>query len=228
MEEIKTRIYIADVSPLYQLNQLEKYMRSISPERQEKAARLKSINSKALSVGVEVILQKAVLKSFGIKEQLNLIKGEGVKPVCSDHPNIHFNLSHSGNFVVCAISNEPIGVDIEQKDRVNFQLAKRFFHEVEVAWILSLPIENQQQGLCDLWSIKESYMKYTGKGFGLPMNAFVVNIIGQFPEKIEVSIFEEGEKKNVCLKKYTCPENYVLWCSNGSNRFDNVIEWVKL
>ncbi|MBC3888010.1 4'-phosphopantetheinyl transferase superfamily protein [Acetobacterium paludosum] len=228
MEEIKTRIYIADVSPLYQLDQLKKYLRSLSPERQEKADRLKSINSKALSIGAEVILQKAVLKSFGIKEQLKLIKGEGVKPRCSDHPNIHFNLSHSGRFVVCAISNEPVGVDIEQRDRVNFQLAKRFFHAVEVAWILSLPVEDQQQGLCDLWSIKESYMKYTGKGFGLPMNAFAVNINGQFPEKIEVSIFEQAQKKNVSLKKYRCPENYVLWCSNGSNRFDNEIEWVKL
>ena len=207
---------------------MEAYLNSISPERRKKVLAFKSMTAKALSVGAEVLLQQAVLKSFGISEPLTIIKGEHGKPALRDHPKIHFNLSHSGNFVVCALSSQPVGVDIEQIDRVGVQLVKRFFHQEEVAWILTQPVANQQQGRCDLWSIKESYMKYTGKGFALPMKAFVVKITGEFPENLAAAVFEEGQQKDVFIKKYQGPENYELWCSGGSNQFEDAIEWVRL
>lgn len=219
---------MTDVFSLNQPGRMEEYLNSISPERQKKALGFKSMRSKSLSVGAEVLLQKAVLKSFGISEQLKIIKGEHGKPALRDHPNIHFNISHSGNFVACALSSQSVGVDIEQIGRVGVQLAKRFFHQEEVAWILAQPVEKQQLGLCDLWSIKESYMKYIGKGFTLPMNAFFVKITGEFPENLEVTVFEEGQKKDVFIKKYQAPENYELWCSGGSNQFEDAIEWVSV
>lgn len=228
MGDLRTKVYIADVLPLCRPNQLAQYLRLISPERLENAGRLKSMKAKALSVGAEVLLRKALEQSFGMTDQFSLIKGNHGKPILLEHPRIQFNLSHSGSFVVCAVNTQPVGVDIQQMDRMTIQIAKRFFHESEADWLLSLPVGEQKQGACDLWSIKESYMKFTGKGFALDMKAFEVKIKGRFPEYEEVSIFEQEERKNVFMKKYEGPENYVLWCSSTSNQFEDVIEWINL
>lgn len=228
MEEMKTKVFIADVLPLYQPLQLAKYRDCISPERREAVDRLKSIKAQALSVGAEVLLHEGLVQLFGISDHLRLAKGDHGKPILLDYDDIHFNLSHSGNFVVCILNTQSVGIDIQQMDRMNIKIAKRFFHPGEVDWLLSLPDKYQKQGSCELWSIKESYMKYTGKGFSLPMKAFEVKISGQFPENIEVSIFEAGRKENVYLKKFNGPENYVLWCAGASNQFEDGIEWVKL
>lgn len=228
MENNKTKIYIADVLPLKELCRLQKYLKDVSPDRQKRAARLKSLDLKALSVGAEVLLLKAVEQFFGIRDQLKQSKDDQGKPFFPEYPNVHFNLSHSGNFVVCAVSDHLVGVDIEQANRVNLELAKRFFHTGELRWLLSLPEEEQKKASCDLWSIKESYMKYIGKGFGLPMKDFEVKIKGPFPRNMEVSIFEKEQRKKVFIKKYECPKNYVLWCSSELNHFDDAIEWINL
>ena len=39
--------------------------------------------------------------------------GEHGKPYLQDYPEVHFNLSHAGNRVMCVVSPEPAGCDIE-------------------------------------------------------------------------------------------------------------------
>ncbi len=50
------------------------------------------------------------------------------KPYLNGYPNYYFNISHSGEFVVCAISNNPVGIDIEQIKQIEYEeIAKSFF-----------------------------------------------------------------------------------------------------
>ena len=53
-------------------------------------------------------------------------------------PYIHFNMSHSGDYVVVAVSDEPIGIDIEHKTRNYESVAKRCFHKEEYDSIMKL------------------------------------------------------------------------------------------
>lgn len=225
---MKTRIFIADVLPLYQPAKLEAYLEKISRERREKIARLKKIDAKALSVGAEMLLQKALKEYRGISDYLNIVKNQDGKPVLKDYPDIHFNLSHSGHYAVCALSDHPVGVDIQNIERINLKVAKRFFAEAESAWLFALPEELREQAFGDLWTIKESYMKYTGKGFGLPLHAFTVKIGEGYPTEMIVTITAGNEKKNITAKKYHCRENYVLWCCSGQNQFAETVEWIEL
>lgn len=228
MNHIKTRVYIANTLSLENPELLERYLNEASPERQEKVSRMRSIKARALSLGAEVLMKEALFKSFGIQKNPVIKKGVQGKPCLSDYPGIHFNLSHSGNYAVCALGIEPVGVDIQKMDRFNLDLARRYFADEEVTWLLDLPAEKQKKGFFDLWAIKESYMKYTSKGFNLAMKNFSARIQGEFPEKVWGDIFEGEKKADVFLKKYSCPEEYTLWCCSGTSNFEEALEWISL
>ncbi len=49
------------------------------------------------------------------------------KPFFIYNPYIHFNISHTGNYVVCAISDEPVGIDIELIKPIEHKIAECFF-----------------------------------------------------------------------------------------------------
>lgn len=75
--------------------------------------------------------------------------------------DLHFNLSHSGNYVACAISDFPVGIDVEQQVTRDFSIFQALWSEEEKHLYKLL----EQEAFYALWTAKESYGKY--KGFGL-------------------------------------------------------------
>ncbi|MCM3722845.1 4'-phosphopantetheinyl transferase family protein [Solibacillus isronensis] len=75
--------------------------------------------------------------------------------------DLHFNLSHSGSYVACAISDFPVGIDVEQQVTRDFSLFQTLWSEEENHFYKLL----EQEAFYALWTAKESYGKY--KGFGL-------------------------------------------------------------
>lgn len=92
------------------------------------------------------------------------------KPYFPNQPELHFSISHSGDFWVCVFSESHVGIDIQKhvgkkgesgKEANYFErLAKRFFHLREAEWVG----ENPDKRFFQIWTAKESYVKYTGKG----------------------------------------------------------------
>ena len=85
------------------------------------------------------------------------------KPFFPDFPNRHFNLSHSGSFALCALSDTPVGVDIQiVKDSWREALPRRVCSPRELEWL------GEQRAYWEafalLWALKEARGKYTGKG----------------------------------------------------------------
>ena len=90
-------------------------------------------------------------------------------------PDIFFNLSHSGDKLVLAVSRHPdIGVDIERSNRPRRveKIAGRYFSEAEIAALLKLGKEDQLDRFYELWTLKESYIKARGMGLALPLQRF--------------------------------------------------------
>ncbi len=228
MESTKIQIFIADVRILNEPSRLAAAMQEVSQARQEKAARLKTPGAKALSVGAEMLLQRAVERVHGISGSLRMTQGEGGKPMLSDYSDIHFNMSHSGHYVVCGFGSQPVGVDIQKMELPNLKLARRFFAQSEADWLFSLSTESQTRGFYDLWALKEAYMKYTGKGFNLPMHAFQVDCQNERSINPGTAIVAEGKKIPVVIKNYSDLENYVLWSVTDTIDFQEKIEWIGL
>lgn len=228
METTKTRIFVADVHVLNEPQRLAVAIQEVSKERREKAERLKTPGAKALSVGAEMLLQHALDCVHGISGSLRIAPGEDGKPMLSDYPDIHYNLSHSGHYVVCGLGSQPVGVDIQKMERPNLKLARRFFASSEADWLWALPAGQQTRGFYDLWALKEAYMKYTGKGFGLPLHAFQVDCHHGEPINPGTAIILAGKSMPVMIKNYPDLEDYVLWAVTDTIGFQEKIEWIGL
>jgi 4'-phosphopantetheinyl transferase len=95
--------------------------------------------------------------------ELVFIEGHGRKPVLRDHPSVHFNLSHSGDFVLIAAGAEPLGVDIEaMRDLDARALAAMNFHPDEIAAMEAQT--DPRAAFFQLWAHKEAFLKATGIG----------------------------------------------------------------
>ncbi len=92
----------------------------------------------------------------------------GGKPVLSGYPNCHFNLSHSGEWAVCALSDTPVGVDIQQHRAVPARVVRRFTAE-EQHWL-----EQHPKDFFDLWVKKEAFLKAIGTGLTRRLDSFSV------------------------------------------------------
>ena len=79
------------------------------------------------------------------------------KPVFSDGMKPWFSLSHSGRYVLCAVSSEPVGADVQKMRKVNLSIARRF-HPREQAWFAEQK-EGGAEELFRLWTRKEAWVK---------------------------------------------------------------------
>lgn len=93
--------------------------------------------------------------------------------------HLHFNLSHSENLAVIAVTQPgEIGIDIEKiTTDAKLDVAERFFSGAEIAALNALPSEKQAAGFYRLWARKEAIIKANGKGLHQPLSSFSVSIM---------------------------------------------------
>ena len=114
----------------------------------------------------------------GIRESLKelegaLKRGPYGKPYLAGYPDIHFNISHSGGYGVCAISSMPCGVDIQEKRAVRSKrMIERTMNAQEQRQILEA--EDSTKEFIKLWTYKESCIKLSGKGLHQDMRTMKV------------------------------------------------------
>lgn len=92
---------------------------------------------------------------------------------------LEFNLSHSGNFALIAVTQgRKVGVDVERirQGISSHVIAQQYFSKSEVAELQSLPIEQRESAFFTCWTRKEAYIKAQGLGLSLPLESFDVSL----------------------------------------------------
>lgn len=124
----------------------------------------------------ELILRHLLARFHGLqKGDFSLLRNEHGKPYLVGVAGIHYNISHSGDYIVCALSDSEIGVDIERRTVSRMAVARRFFHPKEIICLERCSGEKQRELFFNYWSVKESYLKYTGSGLSRSLSSFSVN-----------------------------------------------------
>jgi len=90
-----------------------------------------------------------------------------------DRPDFHYNLSHSGRYVVIAWGNTEVGVDVQQHDTTADLegIGARFFTSDELIYIRE-DANQRTERFYEIWTKKESCLKYTGEGLKRNMRSF--------------------------------------------------------
>jgi 4'-phosphopantetheinyl transferase len=108
--------------------------------------------------------------------QLRFDYGPHGKPalaLADGEPPLRFNVSHSDDVALCAVTcGQEIGVDVEhlRSDFPGLQVARHFFSSREVALLQGLLEEHQVAAFITLWTLKEAYLKATGQGLGVELS----------------------------------------------------------
>lgn len=107
-------------------------------------------------------------------EALEIAEGDGGKPCFPRMPNVSFSISHKGELVVCALCRcaagltaPPVGVDVEivpAEAGLADRIAKRFFSLAEREALSRA--ENRREAFAEIWTRKESLLKWRGAGIG--------------------------------------------------------------
>jgi 4'-phosphopantetheinyl transferase len=92
---------------------------------------------------------------------------------------LDFNVSHSGDLALCAVTHErAVGVDVEaiRPDFATGEVARRFFAPAEVAALEALPPAERVEAFFACWTRKEAYIKARGTGIALGLDRFEVSL----------------------------------------------------
>jgi len=152
-------------------NGFETFIKLLPPKRRKKACRYVKMEDRLRSLGGG-LLMRAVL---GVKSDEDIVYGQHAKP-CLRYGELHFNLSHSGDYVILVSGACRLGVDIEKISNFESAVARRCFTDQECAELFKTAQNTKESNLLffKLWTAKESIMKASGLGFNLPPESFTV------------------------------------------------------
>ena len=150
---------------------LEAGLKEISEQRREQALKFRHEQGQRLCVLAYQLLKQGLKEEYGISENPIFEYNEHGKPSIVGHPDIFFNLSHCKEAVICVISDQPVGVDVESIREYKDSLVNYTMNEAEIAEIQQA--ENPASRFIRLWTMKEATMKLMGTGISNDMKTVI-------------------------------------------------------
>ena len=151
----------------------------LSPDERERAARFHFDRDRRRFVRCRTLLRQLIAQSLGCDAAAPAFRYNAYgKP---ELDGIHFNVSHSANLAVIALTQVPIGIDVETVDPKAevMSLARTAFSADECAELAALPEEERVPAFFRGWTRKEAYLKLLGTGFSLPSDSFTVSLAAE-------------------------------------------------
>jgi 4'-phosphopantetheinyl transferase len=167
-----------------------------------------------------LICQKLNLKN----QQLQFGKNQYGKPFLVNGRSVCFNISHSGEWVVCALSSLPVGIDVEKMGPVDDALGERIFTHDEYRVLRAKSSSEQRSCFYKLWTLKESFIKAIGKGLSIPLTSFSIS----FDQGERISVKTESGTGDWFFKQYDWGEEYQLAVCAYVNVFVDTVKIINL
>lgn len=198
----------------------------LSDGRKKKMALYKNSEARKQILVSELLLRKALADKKLDYDDLIYEYNEYGKPSLSNINGFFFNISHSGDYVLLGASNNEIGVDIERIKKFNSRIAQRFFRKEEYEYIMAPQDEEERKRLFFLyWVIKESYIKYSGKGLSQALNSFRIVI----DENNRITVYQEDEPSELYFRHFNDLDGYSIGsCTNEESVEFEMISFAEL
>lgn len=156
------RVSLMNINGLRDPKIFQEKVKLVDKDRNMKIAGLHQEDDRIRSLGAGLLL-KNVLTANHLDGEI--IYGKQGKPYLKNNKEYFFNLSHSGDYAVCALADFEIGIDIQIQKPMNFKICDRFFTRDEKEFIMKeAEFIEREKNFYTIWTRKESYMKYTGLG----------------------------------------------------------------
>lgn len=124
----------------------------LPPQRRERLLRLRQPEKQQEVLCAYMILRRALQEQYQWQEIPPMTCISGQKPYFPDFPQVHFNLSHTSGAVLAALSDQPVGVDVERIRPLSALARRRLTGEVT------------QEAFFQDWVRREAVGKWSGAG----------------------------------------------------------------
>lgn len=139
------------------------------------------------------------------------------KPYLKDYEGLHFNTTHSEDWVACAIDNRQLGIDIELVKTLDLGIAESFFSTEENNMLKSKANTEKLEYFYDLWTLKESYIKALGKGLTIPLDSFTA-----LKHKGCITLKSTFDSNTYYFKQYDIDSSYKLSVCGLNSTFGDI------
>ena len=153
----------------------------LSEQRREQTLKFKYELGRKTCASAYLLLCEALRKEYGITEKPVFEYGEHGKPFIVGHPDIHFNISHCREAVLCVVSPRPVGVDVESIRSFKDSLVNYTMNPQEIAQINQAARPDVE--FIRFWTMKEAVLKLSGEGISKDLKTVLT---GQ--EQIETQV----------------------------------------
>lgn len=152
---------------------------------------------------------KDALASYDSAYDYEVAYIENGKPVYANCRDVHFNLSHSGDYVACVVSEREVGIDVEGHRQVRKGIAERFFSKEEFEWMSKGDYVDR---FFRLWTIKEAYAKLVGKGIAQMIDDIHIDMDNDSDNAHNVNVITKKDDYpvNVRFAEYSLEPDYRL------------------
>ncbi len=157
-------LYIAGIDEIPN----DDFTETISEYRLKKAKNYKNEDDRKLSILSSLLLDKALKKHDLSERDMKYTFNAYGKPYFANAEDLHFSISHSGEYAMVVLSDKEIGCDIQQIKDINLSIADRFFTAEERKYVKCT------ENFFRIWTLKESFIKTVGKGLAIPLNSFTI------------------------------------------------------
>lgn len=205
-------------------NKLEELAKYLSSDKREKIKRFHQLEDYRRSLFADILIRYMICK-ITRKEFAKIVfdYNKYGKPFLIGEPNIQFNVSHSGDWVVAVVNSFPIGIDIEKIRPIELRIGKRFFTNKEYEYIMNKNPISRLEYFYEIWTLKESYIKAAGMGLSIPLDSFNICINDN-----SISIETENEFKNYNFRQYNIDCNYKMAICHAKKDVDEEVNVFEL
>ncbi len=191
-----------------------------SAERRTRAEKYVFQRDREIAVFTECFARYCISKVFGFAfSEMTFARNQYGKPYLVNTKDCYFNISHSGDYIICGVSDTPIGVDIEEIRKAPLDVAEYCFSEDENKVLLGKNGKEADRLFYAFWTLKESYLKRIGIGLqNLSKCFFSID-----SEKGNIHCFIAGKRTEEYIFSLMEKENYTMAvCGDGRTKLHEI------
>lgn len=202
----------------------QQYLEYVSDAKHLQAISYRNRKDAKGTLFAELLLRALVCDQLGLlNSEVELVSGLYGKPALPEAKGFEFNLSHSGDWVVCVVNNTEVGIDLQKIEGRDFDIARFYFSKEEYLDLMNKRGDEKLDYFYELWTLKESFVKLKGTGFSQPLADFRIR-----SEWDGIRAFTASGPEPVYFKLYDFVPGYKLAVCSLMPEFAEQIEIKKV
>ena len=190
---------------------VEKFLHYFTARRQENILRYKFTADRNRTLWAELLVRAVIAKKFSrTVEEIQIERDLNGKPYVVDG-SLMISLAHSDNWAACSVGEVPSGVDVEENFSDALTVAENFFTAQEYRQLCKLEGRTRGEKFLSFWTIKESFVKFIGRGIDDDFAAIdATEILSGRGKVVGRNFFLSGAVVGICTERNFLPESFTV------------------